>query len=103
MDEPTSTIHQILRRLDALEAQVAVLAKEAGVTAAGRPPEPAPGMPIPSSGYGSLGAASQGGAGPAFPDVVQLARSGNKIAAIKLYRDYTGAGLKEAKTFVDNV
>ena len=103
MDEPTSTIHHILQRLDALEAQVASLARATGLTVLGGPPEPAPGMPVPSSGYGSLGPVNQGGAGPAFPDVVQLARSGNKIAAIKLYRDYTGAGLKEAKTFIDNL
>lgn len=33
----------------------------------------------------------------------QLARSGNKIEAIKLYRAASGLGLKEAKDAVDNM
>jgi ribosomal protein L7/L12 len=36
-------------------------------------------------------------------EVVALARSGNAIAAIKLYRELTGAGLREAKDIVDNL
>jgi ribosomal protein L7/L12 len=34
-------------------------------------------------------------------EVVALARSGNAIAAIKLFRELTGAGLREAKEVVD--
>jgi ribosomal protein L7/L12 len=34
-------------------------------------------------------------------DVVQLIRAGQKIAAIKLYRERTGVGLKEAKDAID--
>jgi hypothetical protein len=60
-------------------------------------------VPVPSSGYGSLGPGGYGGPPPAFDDVIQLARSGNKVAAIKLYREYTNVGLKEAKNFVDNL
>ena len=37
-----------------------------------------------------------------FEDVRELARQGKKIAAIKLLREKTGLGLKEAKDFVDN-
>lgn len=29
--------------------------------------------------------------------------SGNKIKAIKLYREFTGVGLKESKDFIDNL
>lgn len=34
-------------------------------------------------------------------DVVEAVRSGNQIAAIKLWRDYTGIGLAEAKADMD--
>jgi ribosomal protein L7/L12 len=36
-------------------------------------------------------------------DVVNLARAGRKIEAIKRYRELTGAGLKEAKDAVERI
>jgi ribosomal protein L7/L12 len=36
-------------------------------------------------------------------EVEQLARAGDKISAIKLYRKLTGVGLKEAKEAVENL
>lgn len=36
-------------------------------------------------------------------DVVALARGGNKIAAIKRYRDLTGASLQEARDAVERM
>ena len=36
-------------------------------------------------------------------EVLALARSGEKIKAIKRYRDLTGTGLKEAKEFVERL
>jgi ribosomal protein L7/L12 len=36
-------------------------------------------------------------------EVEQLARAGDKISAIKLYRKLTGLGLKEAKDAVENL
>jgi ribosomal protein L7/L12 len=36
-----------------------------------------------------------------FDEVRQLAAAGKKIDAIKLYRQLTGAGLAEAKSFVE--
>ncbi len=103
MDEPTSTLHQIMQRLDALEAQVAALSELAGGgMAAGGQPQPAMGRPVPSSAYGSMGPGAPATPGAQFPDVVQLARSGNKVAAIKLYRQYTGMGLNEARYFVES-
>jgi ATP-dependent Clp protease ATP-binding subunit ClpC len=38
-----------------------------------------------------------------WDDVADLARSGQKIEAIKLYRERTGAGLKESKDYVESL
>jgi ribosomal protein L7/L12 len=35
------------------------------------------------------------------PEVKSLAKAGRKIDAVRRYRSITGAGLKEAKEFVD--
>jgi hypothetical protein len=35
--------------------------------------------------------------------IVELLRSGQKIQAIKLYREQTGAGLKESKDYVEGL
>jgi ribosomal protein L7/L12 len=37
------------------------------------------------------------------PEIVDLVRKGEKLEAIKLYRERTGAGLKEAKAFVESL
>lgn len=37
------------------------------------------------------------------PAVLELLRTGHKIDAIKLYRQQTGVGLKEAKEFVESL
>jgi hypothetical protein len=37
------------------------------------------------------------------PEVIELMRSGKKIEAIKLYREQTGVGLKEAKDYVESL
>ena len=37
------------------------------------------------------------------PDVVEAVRAGRKITAIKIYRQSTGAGLKESKDFVEGL
>jgi ribosomal protein L7/L12 len=34
-------------------------------------------------------------------EVIELAQGGNKVAAVKRYRELTGVGLKEAKDAVD--
>jgi hypothetical protein len=46
---------------------------------------------------------SQGGGGAWQQDVRALLQQGNKIEAIKLVRERTGAGLRDAKDFVDAV
>ncbi|MET9832144.1 ribosomal protein L7/L12 [Streptomyces sp. NPDC006385] len=40
---------------------------------------------------------------PRMNEVVGLVREGKKIPAIKLYREITGAGLKEAKDAVERI
>jgi ribosomal protein L7/L12 len=41
--------------------------------------------------------------GPVLTEVVELVRQNRKIEAIKLYREMTGVGLKEAKEVVDRL
>jgi sugar lactone lactonase YvrE len=50
----------------------------------------------PTSGFAELGQF-----GEQMAEVVRLARSGQKISAIKLYREITGVGLAEAKDAVE--
>ncbi len=38
---------------------------------------------------------------PQISEITNSLASGNKLGAIKLYRQYTGKGLKEAKDFID--
>jgi ribosomal protein L7/L12 len=51
-------------------------------------------------GYVPFAAATATGMPPA---VVELARAGNVIAAIKEYRNITGAGLADAKAAVESI
>jgi large subunit ribosomal protein L7/L12 len=79
----------IYRRLALLEQQVRLLSDRLGV-------------PCPT--FGSDVGATSGVLENGVPsEVVALARSGNAIAAIKLYRELTGAGLREAKDIVDSL
>jgi ribosomal L7/L12-like protein len=83
MEESLALIN---RRLALLEQQVRLLSQSVG-------------LPCPpfASDIGSAGH-------PGVPaEVVDLARGGNAIAAIKLYRELTGAGLREAKDVVDSI
>jgi len=68
----------IARRLRRLEEQVALLSEKLGVAF----DDPAAGTP---------------------PEVVELARNGRKIEAIKRYRELTGVGLAGAKDVVDGL
>ena len=85
------------RRLAALEAKVAQLERMLGASAA------------------DASAAAQEASGFAFasdssddsalndPRIAEMLASGNKIGAIKLYRELTGAGLAEAKTAIEAI
>lgn len=37
------------------------------------------------------------------PQVVEAIRKGNKVTAVKLYKEATGLPLKEAKEYIDNI
>jgi len=88
MTYPNADVYQ---RLAELEAQVRYLYEHAGLQ-----------MPAGALAHTELptfAAASQGSAIPV--DVQQALSSGNKIAAIKAYREATGASLSEAKAVLD--
>jgi ribosomal protein L7/L12 len=83
-----SSDDDLRRRVEDLERRVAFL--ERAALAAGGPTATVP-------------MAVQPGELVASPAVRQLALQGNKIAAIKLLRDETGLGLKQAKDIVDRL
>ena len=77
-----SSDDDLRRRIEVLERRVAMLERAAGLG------------PQHSTPYGE----------PAVSDGVRnLALGGKKIAAIKLLRDETGLGLKDAKNIVDKL
>ncbi len=73
------------RRVQELERRVAALERALG----GRPQHPTGELTAPQSGVSEM--------------VRRLAIQGDKIAAIKLLRDETGLGLREAKEVVDGL
>ncbi|MUL46705.1 50S ribosomal protein L12 [Mycobacterium sp. CBMA293] len=78
----------LLNRLTELERRVAVLERAAGGHDAAPAPQPR------RQSYGGPGVS---------PEVMRLAADGQKITAIKLLREQTGLGLKEAKDIVDRL
>lgn len=76
-------------RIDALERRVAALeAQLAGLLAAGTPSgAPAADAPVAAE--------------PWLAEVQELRRAGKTIHAIKVYREHTGVGLKQAKDAVE--
>ncbi len=83
------------QRLALIEHQLRAISAHLGI------PYPAPGVPLggapasgPPPGWGS-------GDPGLTPEVVQLARSGDLIRAIKCYREATGASLADAKAAVE--
>jgi ribosomal protein L7/L12 len=80
----------INRRLALLEHQVRVLSEALDVP-----------CPTFASNVGTTAPMQLEGGVPA--EVVALARAGKAIAAIKLFRELTGAGLREAKAVVESL
>ena len=80
--------------LASLQAQVAALTTGAVAAA----PNPLAGADPGAVPYGNNVAG-----GPWLEEVRQLKNSGKKINAIKLYREHTGVGLKEAKDTVEGM
>jgi large subunit ribosomal protein L7/L12 len=90
-------------RLDRLEAALAslqaqVAALTTGAVAAG-PANPLAGTDPGAVPYGN----NIGASGPWLDEVRSLKSSGNLIQAIKVYREHTGVGLKEAKDTVEGM
>ncbi len=86
MDDAT-----IATRLALLEAHVDWLYQNSGYA-----------PPYGHSGTPPVTSVSSGGGGYSEA-VLELVRDGNKIGAIKQYREETGVGLKEAKDAVDRL
>lgn len=74
----SSYVDQIFKRLNAIETQLAALSEHAGV------PYDRPGAGAP-------------------PEVVELAVAGDRMGAIRKYRELTGAGLEEASGVVEGL
>ena len=74
----SSYVDQIFKRLQRIEDQLAVLSERAGV-------------PFENVAAGA----------PA--DVVELARAGDRMGAIKRYRELTGADMAEASAVVEQL
>ena len=99
LDDLKSRLAKLESAVASLQGQVATLTIGAGATAPG-------GTAVDGIPYGtpqpSLGALPAEG-GPWLAEVRALAASDQKIQAIKLYRERTGVGLKEAKDAVEGM
>ena len=74
----SSYVDQIFKRLQRIEAQVALLSQKAGVP-----------FEDPSAG--------------APPEVLELVHAGDRMGAIRKYRELTGAGMQEAQELVETL
>jgi ribosomal protein L7/L12 len=74
----SSYVDQIFKRLSNIEEQLAVLSQNAGVPYAHA-------------------------AGDAPPEVLELVRAGDRMGAIRKYRELTGAGMQEASDLVESL
>jgi large subunit ribosomal protein L7/L12 len=102
-DKPQDQVDlaHVNERLDRLEAALASLQGQvAALTtgAAAAPPNPMAGADPGDVPYGNNVAG-----GPWLEEVRSLKSGGNVIGAIKVYREHTGVGLKEAKDTVEGL
>ena len=74
----SSYVDQIFKRLQRIEAQLALLSQKAGVPFE----DPAANAP---------------------PEVLELVRAGDRMGAIRKYRELTGAGMQEAQELVETL
>ncbi len=79
MPDADHEILELKRRVAELESQIAFLLRNLGLE-----------YPKPSTWEVS-------------PKIMDLVRRGKKIEAIKLFRQETGAGLKDAKEFIESL
>jgi large subunit ribosomal protein L7/L12 len=95
VDDLKSRVAKLEAAVAALQAQLAAGAGTSAVTAVDGIPYGTAQVAVPSAG--ALPAES----GAWLADVRALAQSDQKIQAIKLYREHTRVGLKEAKDAVE--
>ena len=79
MPDSKQEIAEIKMRLDKLESRLGFLYRSLGITA-----QEVPGW-------------------QASPALLELVRKGDRIAAIKAFREETGASLKDAKEFIESL
>lgn len=79
MSDSNQEIEKIKIRLEKLESQMTFLQRSLGITT-----NDAPGW-------------------KASPEIIELIRRGEKIEAIKAFREQTGASLKDAKNFIESI
>jgi ribosomal protein L7/L12 len=93
---------QVIQRLAIIEAQLLLVSQHLGIPCPPFVSTVLQGGPMgapPSPGFGPPAAPQ-----PAYVnEVVALARAGNKIEAIKLFRESTGCSLMEAKEAVEKI
>jgi ribosomal protein L7/L12 len=92
---------EIKQRIALLEARIEQLFDQLGVEPEKRPPRGGAESGRDGGWWGGSDD-DQGIAGPSGK-VLELVRQGNKIEAIKAYREETGLGLKEAKDAIDDL
>ena len=74
---PSQSLSDLIAQVDRIERQVALISASLGI---------AYDYPVTTE---------------TPPEVIELVQSGNRVAAVKRYRDLTGVGLQEAKEAVD--
>lgn len=79
MSDSNQEIEKIKMRLEKLESQMTFLQRSLGITTNDAP------------------------AWKASPEIIELIRRGDKIEAIKAFREQTGASLKDAKNFIESI
>ncbi len=79
MTDGNKEIAEIKDRLEKIEAQLVFLFRSLGITSREAP------------------------AGRASATVLELVARGDKVAAIKAFREETGASLKDAKVFIESL
>jgi len=101
--------YETAQRIERLEQQVALLYRHLGLNGQEDYLPPSPLLPPPSGpgepqDYVPGSPRSMSSADPGLPAAFYAAMANNrKIQAIKIYREVTGVGLKEAKDYVDSL
>ena len=94
------------QRIERLEAQVALLYRHLGLNGHEEFLPPPAYLPPPHAAFGGepQDAVPGGPRDPRLPNAFfEALAADKKIQAIKLYREATGVGLKEAKDYVDSL